>query len=133
MEYDNIINIFRRSIALNFCSNLIIVYICCAHFKKRILSTIYKKFPKYVKNKSLLLECMGVLIHTLDYLNYCYEQFMTILLTSCFTEARNCIININEYHSTKYKYNNNIVDIDSDIESNENLLHENYKLEGQIF
>jgi len=79
---------------------------------------------------------MSVLIHrdTLDYLNYCYEQFMTILLTFCFTEAGNCIININEYYSTKYKYNNNnMIDIDSDIENNENLLHENYKLEGRIF
>lgn len=89
----------------NLRSNLIVVHNCCAHFQKRISSTIHKKFPKYLKIKSLILECMGILIHcnTLNDLDYYYEQFMILLLTSCSTEAHKCIVNINKYHITKYK------------------------------
>lgn len=77
----------------NLRSNLIVVHNCCAHFQKRVSSTIHKKFPKYLKIKSLILECMGILIHcdTLNDLDYCYEQFMTLLLTSCSTEAHPCL------------------------------------------
>lgn len=72
MEYDNIISIFRYLenvyIALSkkesLPSNLIIVH-NCAHFQKRVSSTIHKKFPKYYKIKSFILECMGILIHSL--------------------------------------------------------------------
>ncbi|XP_029173298.1 uncharacterized protein LOC114942159 [Nylanderia fulva] len=75
-------------------SNLIVVHSCCAHFQKRISSTISNKFSKSIKNKSLILECMGILIHcnTLDDLDYCYEKFMIILLTSSNKEAHNIIV-----------------------------------------
>lgn len=68
-------------------SDLIIVHSCCAHFQKRILFTIHNKFSKYSKSKCFILECMGILIqcdtYILDDLDYCYEKFITILLTSC--------------------------------------------------
>lgn len=64
----------------NIRSNLIVVHSCCAHFQKRISSSISNKFAKYVQNKSLILECMGILIHcnTLEDLDFCYEKFMTM-------------------------------------------------------
>lgn len=40
---------------------------------------------------------------------------------------------ITKCHITKYKYDNNIFDENSDTESNADLLDENYKLEGRIF
>lgn len=85
----------------NIRSNLIVVHSCCAHFQKRVSSTIHKKFSKYIKTKNFLLECMGILIHcdTLNDLDYCYEQFMIVLLTPCSKEAHSCIININKFHT----------------------------------
>lgn len=55
---------------------------------------------------------------------------MTILLTSCSTEAHNSIININKYIT---KYDNDTFDVNFDIEGIADLLDENHKLEGQIF
>lgn len=82
----------------NLRSNLIIVHIVVHISKKKVLSIIsiihkkyisiiHKKFSKYLKIKSLILECMGILIHcdTLNDLD-CYDQFM-ILLTSCSTKT----------------------------------------------
>lgn len=116
-------------------SNLIIVHSCCAHFQKRISSTIHNKFSKYSKSKNLILECMGILIHcdTLDNLDYCYEKFMTILLTSCSKEANDNIIDINKFHTSKYKYDNDESEMNSDFENNADFSEENYKLEGRIF
>jgi len=77
---------------------------------------------------------MGILIHcdTLDNLDYCYEQFMTILLTLCSLEAHDCIVNITNAHSKQQTYDSNEFDINSDVENND-LFEQNYKLEGRVF
>lgn len=67
---------------------------------------------------------MGILIHcnTLYDLDYCYEKFMTILLTSSSEEAHNNIIDINKFHTLKYKVESEIHKKNSDFGSNADFL-----------
>jgi len=99
----------------------VVVHSCCAHFQKRVSNTVHKKFPNYKNHKNLILECIGILIHcdTLDNLDYCYEQFMTMLLISCSIEAHDCIVNITNAHSKQQTYDSDEFDINSDVENND--------------
>lgn len=113
----------------------IVVHSCCAHFQKRVPSTIHNKFPKYIKNKNIILECMGILIHcsTIHDLDYCYEKFMTILLTKSSKEANSSIFDINKCNTSKYEFENEAPSQKSNSECETNFMDEDNKLEGRIF